>query len=106
MVPPDVDSAAERLVKAREKPADIRNECEWAWERQNEKIPNHINATQPKPDKKLAVNITDSNQRAVVPPSRRRQVLTESTDSHIATRRVQRKKRLNNSGSRKRKKRS
>ena len=59
MVPPDVDSAAERLVKAREKPADIRNECEWAWERQNEKIPNHINATQPKPDKKLAVNIKE-----------------------------------------------
>ena len=106
MVPPDVDSAAERLVKAREKPADIRNECEWAWERQNEKIPDHINATQPKPDKKLAVNITDSNRRAVVPPSRRRQVLTESTDSHIATRRVQRKKRLNNSGSHKCKKRS
>ena len=39
---PDVDSAAGALVKSREKPANVRNECEWVRERQMEKSPNRI----------------------------------------------------------------
>ena len=98
---PDVSSAAGTLVKAREKTANVRNERERVREWQTEKSPNRTNATQPKPDKKRVVNITDGGRRAVVPPGTRRQVSKGATGSHIATRDAQRKGWLNNSSSRK-----
>ena len=63
-------------------------------------------ATQPKPDKELTVNMTDSGRRAVGQPRMGQQMSKESTDSLIATRRMQQKKRLNQSASRRRKKKS
>ena len=69
---PDVSSAAGTLVEAREKPANVRNECEWVREWQTEKSPNRTNATQPKPDKKRVANMPDGGRRAVVPPGTRR----------------------------------
>ena len=103
---PDVSSAAGTLVEAREKPANVRNECEWVREWQTEKSPNRTNATQPKPDKKRVANLTDGGWRAVVPPNRRRQELTESIGFHITTRKMQRKERPNGFDGRKHKKQS
>ena len=97
---PDANSATGMLGKTREKPENVRNAREWARERQTGGSPDCVNVTQPKPEKKLTANMTVSGRQAVVSPRTGQRMLKESTDSHIATREVQQKKRLNKSASR------
>ena len=102
---PDANSATGMLGKTLE-PENVRNTREWARERQPGGNPDSVNARQPKPDRKLTADMTVSGRQAVVSPRTGQRMLKESTDSHIATREVQQKKRPSKSDSRRHRKKS